>query len=88
MSKTWLKKDIEDIVEKIVDKKIEQSIKSFVTKEDVEKIIKDDIDLFYKELQRKKQVMSEKEIKDLIGKTLVNLYKFLWQKSNFFIGNI
>ena len=88
MAKDWSKRDIENIVNKIVDKKIKRATKLFVNEKDVKKMINKDIDMFYKDLQKNKNTMSEKETKDLIRTTMINLYKFMWQKSNFFVRNI
>ena len=38
--------------------------------------------------KKEKNVMSDKETKEMIRTTMINLYKFMWEKSNFFIGNI
>ena len=84
----WSKRDIENIVNKIVDKKIEQATKNLTSEKEVRKMIQGDIDTFYKDLKKGKDSMSEKETKEMIRKTMINLYKFMWEKSNFFVRNI
>ena len=68
--------------------KIEQATKNLTSDKEVRKMIKSDIDAFYKELKKGKDAMSDKETKELIRKSMINLYKFMWEKSNFFIRNI
>ena len=46
----------------------------------VEKEIKDSV--------RKEKIMSEKEVKEMIRKSIVSMFKFLWEKSSFFIRQI
>ena len=69
-ARDWSKRDIENIVNKIVDRKIEHATKRLTRDTDVQKMIKKDIDTFYKELKRGNDVMSEKEIKDTIRPTI------------------
>lgn len=88
MARDWSKRDIENIVNKIVDKKIEHATKNLTSEKEVRKMIQGDIDTFYKELKKGTDAMSEKETKEMIRKTMINLYKFMWEKSNFFVRNI
>ncbi len=88
MAKTWSKREIEDIVNSIVNKKIKDSTKNLRSEKDIRKMISSDIESFEKQLKKKKDTMSEKETKDMIRKTMINLYKFMWEKSNFFVKNI
>ncbi len=88
MAKTWSKREIEDIVNSIVNKKIKDSTKNLRSEKDIRKMISSDIESFEKQLKKKKDTMSEKDTKDMIIKTMINLYKFMWEKSNFFVKNI
>jgi DNA helicase IV len=88
MSKDWSKREIENIVNKIVDDKINKATKKFSSENEIRKMIKNDIEDFYKKMKKEKNVMSDKETKEMIRTTMINLYKFMWEKSNFFIGNI
>lgn len=88
MAKTWSKREIEDIVNGIVNKKIKDSTSNLRSEKDIRKMISSDIESFEKQLKKKKDTMSEKETKDMIRKTMINLYKFMWEKSNFFVKNI
>ncbi len=49
------------------------------------KSIKSDIDDI--KLKQKKQT-DEEQVKEIVRQTLVNMYKFLWQKSNSYIRQI
>ena len=82
------KRDVENIVNKIVDDKIEMATKKMVEEKDIRKMIQKDIETFYKELKSDNNIKSEKEVQDLIRKSLIKLYKFMWEKSNFFVKNI
>jgi len=84
--KDWTRRDIEHIVRTIIDDKMERSTAKFMTKKDVQKMIKADIEKFEGLILKK--TMSDKETKEMIKKSLVNLYRFLWEKSHFFIRNI
>ena len=88
MARDWSKRDIENIVNKIVDKKIKQATKNLTTNKEVRDMIKDDIDTLHDELLKSKDTMSEKQTKEMIRKTMINLYRFMWEKSNFFVRNI
>jgi hypothetical protein len=44
-------------------------------------------DEFKKEV-KKGEYMTKKEVKDMIRKTIVKQYKYLWEKSAFFINQI
>jgi hypothetical protein len=61
---------------------IRDEIEKFVTEKEVEKII----DKKIKDL--KKDMVTREEVKKMIRQTIVNQYKYLWEKSNFFIRHI
>ena len=88
MARDWSKRDIEHIVNKIVDKKIDHATKHLTSTKEVRKMIQGDIDTFYNELKKGSDAMSEKETKEMIRSTMINLYKFMWEKSSFFVKNI
>lgn len=57
-----------------------------MTKADIKKLVKDELEIALKKIE--KEYLDEKEIKELVKSMLINQYKFLWQKSSFFINNI
>ncbi len=88
MAKTWSKREIEDIVNGIVNKKIKDATRNLRSEKEIRKMIASDIESFEKQFKKNKETMSEKDTKDMIRKTMINLYKFMWEKSNFFVKNI
>ena len=61
---------------------IRDEIEKLVTQKEVESII----DKKIKDL--KKDMVTREEVKKMIRQTIVNQYKYLWEKSNFFIRHI
>lgn len=55
-------------------------------KTEIKNMIKDEMDKLLSKLD--KQFMSKKDVKEMIRSTIVNQYKYLWEKSAFFINNI
>lgn len=84
----WTKRDIETIVNRIVDDKIKRATKNLTSDKEVKAMINSDINAFHDTLKRKGHIMTDKETKDMIRKTMINLYKFMWEKSNFFVKSI
>jgi len=54
------------------------------TEAKIKRLIKSEIESHIK----KEKYLTEKEIKDLVRKAIVRLFKFLWEKSSFFINQI
>jgi chemotaxis methyl-accepting protein methylase len=59
---------------------------SDMTKAEIKKLVKDEIEAALKKIE--KDFISEKEARELVKTMLINQYKFLWQKSSFFVNNI
>lgn len=57
-----------------------------LTKTDVRKMIEDQLSTEMNKLEKK--LITKKDIKEMIRKTIVAQYKYLWEKSAFFINNI
>ena len=65
-----------------VRRMIRDEIAKFVTEAEVERIIK-------KELKSiNKDMVSRDDVKKMIRQTIVNQYKYLWEKSSLFIKHI
>jgi len=62
---------------------LKNMIKDIIKKE--LKDVKDDIETIKKE---HKNLTNEEEVRKIVRSTLVNMYKFLWQKSNNYINQI
>lgn len=62
---------------------LKNMIKDIIKKE--LKDVKDDIETIKKE---HKKLTNEEEVRKIVRSTLVNMYKFLWQKSNNYINQI
>ena len=71
-----------DLTNSEIRKLIRDEIEKFVTEKEVESII----DKKIKDL--KKDMVTREEVKKMIRQTIVNQYKYLWEKSNFFISHI
>jgi chemotaxis methyl-accepting protein methylase len=57
-----------------------------LTKTQVKKIVKDEIKkAFEKEL---KKMITDKDVKDIVKKMMINQYKFFWEKRSFWSNNI
>lgn len=80
------KRDVEDIVKKMFDDKFKRETAQFMTQKDIEKMIKKDIDTATKEIS--KSTTDQDEVKDIIRKMMISFYKFMWEKSHFFIKSI
>lgn len=57
-----------------------------ITKTEIKSMIKDELDKALKKIE--KDMITQKDMKDVVRKTLVNLYKYLWEKSAFFINRV
>lgn len=57
-----------------------------ITKSEIKSMIKDELDKAIKKIE--KDMITQKDMKDVVRKTLVNLYKYLWEKSAFFINRV
>lgn len=55
-------------------------------KNEIKNMIKDEMDKLVSKLE--KNFMTKKDVKEMIKSTIVNQYKYLWEKSAFFINNI
>jgi len=80
------KRDVEDIVKKMFDEKFKRETKDFVVKGDIEKMISKDIETAVKEIS--KTTTDQDEVKEIIRKMMISFYKFMWEKSHFFIKSI
>lgn len=59
---------------------------SELTKAEIKKMIKDELS---SELSKfEKDSLTKKDVKEMIRKTIVAQYKYLWEKSAFFINQI
>ena len=59
---------------------------SQLTKTEIKKLIEDELKKSMDKMDDK--MLSKKDVKDMIRKSIVAQYKFLWEKSAFFINNI
>ena len=80
------KRDVEYIVKKMFDEKFKRETKDFVYKKDIEKMISKDIETAVKEIS--KTTTDQDEVKEIIRKMMISFYKFMWEKSHFFIKSI
>lgn len=58
---------------------------------DIRRIVKDEMKKALKDYSKKRETdnhLTKEEVKKMIRKTIVNQYKYLWEKSAFFINNI
>ena len=59
---------------------------SELTKTEIKKMIKDELASELAKLE--KVYLTKEDVKDMIRKTIVSQYKYLWEKSAFFINQI
>ena len=58
---------------------------------DIRRIVKDELKKSLQDYSKKRETadhVTREEVKKMIRKTIVNQYKYLWEKSAFFINNI
>lgn len=66
------------------------------TEADIKSLIKDTLKQEFKGIQKdiddikakQKKQTDEEQVKEIVRQTIVNMYKFLWQKSNNYIRQI
>jgi len=66
------------------------------TEADIKALIKDTLKQEFKSIQKdiddikvkQKKQTDEEQVKEIVRQTIVNMYKFLWQKSNNYIRQI
>lgn len=86
MAEELSKRDVERIVTKMFDDKFKRDTSQFMKKRDIEKMIKKDIESATKEINKTKT--DPDEVKDIIRDMMISFYKFMWEKSHFFIKSI
>ncbi len=64
----------------------QQLIEAELTKADVKKLIDDELKKAMEKLDKK--ILTKDDVKEMIRATIIAQYKFLWQKSAFFINQI
>jgi len=73
------------------DVSLNENIGKGVTESDVKRIVRSEIKNALKDYSKKRETdnhVTKEEVKKMIRKTIVNQYKYLWEKSAFFINNI
>jgi hypothetical protein len=69
------KKDINDLI-----------IETELNKTQIKKLVNDEFEKLIK--KKEKDYLTKEDVKDMIRKTIVKQYKYLWEKSAFFINQI
>lgn len=64
----------------------QQLIESDLTKAEIKKLIEDELKKAMDKMDGK--FLTKKDVKEMIRSTIVNQYKYLWEKSAFFINQI
>lgn len=65
---------------------IKKELNSYLSEKEILKLINQEVEKQIKEFS--KDAITKSDVKDMIRKTIVNQYKYLWEKSKFFIGQI
>lgn len=71
-------KEVRDIVKGV----IKSEVSDFLKKPQIEKIAKEEASKVMKD------VLTQKDVKDIVRKMIIAQYKYLWEKSSFFINQI
>lgn len=61
-------------------------VEAELTKTEIKKLIEDELKKALDKFEGK--ALTKKDVKEMIRNTIVNQYKYLWEKSAFFINNI